>query len=405
MTALVVGVSLAALGCGPKNEFVEPPPLAVDVLRPLDRPVTVFVEFPGRTQAKSQVEIRARVTGIIQEKHFTPGSFVKTGDLLFTIEPDEYEARLAAARASEAEAAAALELAGATRKATEQALASRAVAQIEFEKAKAQEAVAQATLESAQASVQQAQLDIDYTQVRSPADGRVSREFVDVGNLVSAAEATILTTVVNDDPVYVNFEISERAILPYLRRRPDTTDVDPTALRGEPVLRLILSDGAPYPLKGRFDFIDNVVDPESGTLRVRAEFENPDGALAGGLFVRVGIPQNLPNEQFPKAVLVPRSAVQRDLQGDFVLVVGDDAVVERRLVEPSPFSVGDYRVLAGGVTASDRVVVSNLQRARDGLAVAPTEIAPEPLTAPESAANPDGPGPPEDGTADEPSDP
>lgn len=383
---LAAGAAALATGCGKPNEFAPPPPPEVNVQRPVDQPVTVFIEFPGRTQAVARVEVRARVRGFLQTREFQPGQFVNgpsesggAGDLLFTIEDDEYRATLAKQEAALAQAKANLELAETTLASLEKALETNAVSKIQVDEARAQRDVAQSAIQSAEAAVDQAQLDLDYTRIHAPTSGRVSREFVDVGNLVGSGEPTLLTTIVRDDPVFVNFEVNERAILRYLEDRP-SQDAPTTAANGaKRALRLMLADGSEYPLPGSFDFIDNAANPETGTFKVRAVFENPEGSLADGLFVRIGIPETLPNEAIPDAVLVPRAALQRDLQGTFALVVGEGDVVERRIVVPSSFTVGPYRIVAEGLTADDRVIVSNLQRAREGIEVIPTEVEPEPV--------------------------
>ena len=174
--------------------------------------------------------------------------------------------------------------------------------------------------------------------------------------------------------VFINFEVSERTILPYLSRRPKSNEKGGFQTEGKQ-LRITLSDGTEYPVRGAFDFIDNAVNPETGTIPARAKFENDEGALAAGIFVRIGIPETIKG-----AVLVPRFAVQRDLGGDFVLLATAENDVERRLVTPTPFTEGEFRIIEGydeekgtGLKAGERVIVSNLQRARPGVKVAPIE--------------------------------
>ncbi|MEM7144604.1 MAG: efflux RND transporter periplasmic adaptor subunit [Verrucomicrobiota bacterium] len=378
------GVPVLALvvlmwGCAPSNEFVEPPPPEVAVQYPLVEDATVLLEFPGRTQAYARVEIRARVKGFLEQRHFQPGQYVDKGQLLFTIEPDQFEAAVRSEKGNLAKAQADLEIAKANVSRREQAGVG-AVSEIDLEAARADEAAAAAAVEIAKASLADAERDLSYTQIDTPTNGRVSRDLVDRGNLVGASDPTLLTTVVQDNPVYFNFEVSERAILPYLGNRPtaerpnEMVKRPPAKMddeeRDDTQLTLFLSTGEPYPIKGEFEFIDNAVNPETGTIQVRAEFENPDGQLADGIFGRVGIPQKI-----EKAVMVPRAALQRDLDGSFALVVGPDNVVERRVVTPSEFTVDEYRIVEEGLTGDDLVIVSNLQRAREGITVKPVEQA------------------------------
>ncbi len=375
--------------CSEKNAFVAPPPPEVDVQTPIVRTTTVYREFPGRTEAFARAEIRARVQGFLQAAEdgpflFSPGQYVEKGTHLFTIEPDQYDAALKTAEADLAKANADLGIATTALEMRRNAKPG-AVSQIDIETALAEEKRAQALLAIAEAAVTDAERNLAYTEVKTDMAGRVSRSLVDPGNLVGASEPTLLTTVVQDDPIYVNFEVSEREVLPFLKDRPnEEAPVVSDSEKKEHRPKLVFSNGEPYTGgDGMFDFVDTTVNPDTGTMKIRAIFENDQRMLADGLFVRVRVP-----EELPQAVLIPRLAIQRDLGGSYVLLVGPGNKVERRVVIPTSFNVAPtgsqaeaptYRIIepfnaeAGtGLKADDRVIVSNLQKARAGIVVKPT---------------------------------
>ncbi len=377
MPFLIVALFLG--GCGPKNTFVEPPPPAVTVTTVQPEDVTTYTEYPGKTEAQKSVEIRARVKGFLQSVEFSPGAKVAKGQLLFTIEPEPFEAAVAAAKAAVSKATADFEIATANLERREKALKSNAVAELDVIKARADKDVAAAAIETAKANLADAEINLSYTKITSPIEGVASRNLVDVGNLVGGTEPTLLTTVVDDDPVYAYFELSERAILPFLglRKEMDEPGEKP---KKQTQVKLKLATGAFYDKQGEIDFIDNRLDPETGTIRVRAVFPNSNATIAEGLFVAVMIPEEADN-----AILVPREAIQRDLAGRFVLTVDKDNVVVRQLVETG--AVVGYRQIVTGLEPGQRVIVRGLQRAREGIKVAPQEATPE--TEPGPPATPD----------------
>jgi multidrug efflux system membrane fusion protein len=347
-------------------------------MRPTVGDVTVYLEFPGRTEATARVEIRARVRGFLKSREFVPGTRVNEGDLLFTIEPEEFTAAKVAAEGSLAQAEANRELARSNLMRREQTRPG-AVSEVEILAARADVDQAEAAVSIAQSALDNAIRNLSYTEIRSPLAGRVSRDFVTAGNLVGAAEPTLLTTVVRDDEVYVNFEVNERAILPFLNQRPGAPQ---EKSQGSRPIRMRLTDRSLFPGEGVLDFIDNEIDPATGTVRARAVFANPDGTLASGIFVMALIPETIAG-----AVQVPRLAIQRDLGGSFVLTVDPDGRVVRRPVVPSEHILGDTRIVSSGLTGDEPVIVSNLQRAREGIIVRPVERAtgdaPPPDAAPE----------------------
>jgi RND family efflux transporter MFP subunit len=295
-----ITVILLALGflaaCEDKNTYVEPPPPKVTVAEPLQQEVIDYLEFTGNTRAFEEVEIRARVSGFLYSMHFTPGTRVDMGDLLFVIDPKEYQAEVNAAQA-ELNAA--------------QAMAHRA--KIEYERAKrvfdkgagretdvvkwrGERDVARASIERARANLERANLNLGYTQVTSPISGRVSRNYVDVGNLVGEGEPTLLTTVTRYDPMYVYFNLNEYDLLrvqSMYRKRLKEKGLDPdrdTAREAQITVYLGLANEDGFPHEGVGDFAESGVDPATGTLQLRGVFKNPDQLLIPGLFARLRMP-------------------------------------------------------------------------------------------------------------------
>lgn len=388
--SLCLGYGILSTGCGEKNTFVAPPPLQVEVVTPQVGPVTVYLEMPGRTVSFARAEVRARVKGFLKEVKFQPGSSVKSGDVLFMIEPEQFLAAVETAKGQEAKARADLEIATTNYEKRKQASASGAVSQIDVAAADAERKAAAAAVKIAEAAVRDAERDLGYTSVTAPMDGRVSKAEVDVGNLVGADGATLLTTVVQDHPLYVEFEVNERDILKELPKRKLMDDGVVPSKDKIPV-RLTLSDGSTYPSEGHLDFLDNAVDPNTGTIRARAIFENSDGALASGLFVRVGIPIPRYAAADAKAIRVPAEVVQRDLGGSYVLVAGEGGVVERRPVKTTGYREGSDQVLASGLTAEDQLIVTHLQKIRAGAVVIPVPKGSAPAQ-PAAPAQPGAPG-------------
>lgn len=361
-----VALAVFTVGCEDRNTFVPPPPPEVGVMAPVIGDVTVLYEFPGRTEAFERAEIRARVRGFLKEIKFEPGSFVEAGTPLFLIEPDEFEAAVATAEGRLLAAQAQQGIADTNFERRSQAATTGAVSAIDVESARAEATAAAAAVSIAEAALADARRSLDYTVVTSPISGRVSDNRVDVGNLVGADGPTLLTTVVRNDPIFVTFEGNERDLLDYLETLPRAGSVGFTESFLRVPVKLTLSDGRQLLDTGRMDFVDNQVNPATGTIRLRAVFDNPEGRLTTGLFVRVGLPHTMQD-----AILLPSEAVQRDIGGDFVVVVGEGDIAQRRPVTLTRFRVNGQSVITAGVTAGDRVVVSNLQRARPGLPVNP----------------------------------
>jgi membrane fusion protein, multidrug efflux system len=364
---IVVAIaSITILGCGEKARVVEPPPPEVIVSPPLKKEVTQYLEFTGNAAALEFVEIRARVEGWLDSINFTPGSQVKKGDLLFVIDPRPFQAQVDQAEADLKGKEADLQLKQANFKRAQQLLSTSSISQLQYDVENANQSVAVAQVGIAKANLEKAKLDLAYSRLTAPTSGRVSRNYVDIGNLVGAKEKTLLTEIVDDSSVYVYFDVSERDLLMLLRKWPKIeTEAIPD--REKPTAYLQLADETGYPHEGKIDFVESRVDPSTGTLRVRAIFLNDKGLLVSGLFGRVRVPI----EQ-KEAFLVPELAVGMSQAGRYVLVVNKDNVVEQRLVKTGQLE-GTLRGIEEGLAKDERVVVNGIQRARPGAKVSPKE--------------------------------
>jgi RND family efflux transporter MFP subunit len=359
-----IGVAVLVLlsaGCA-RNQYEPPPPPEVTVAHPVEREVTTYGQFTGRTVAIESVDVRARVQGILQQMSFRPGSDVKQGDLLFVIEPTLYEARVqqheADLQGAEAKARAAQE----QLKITEEIFARRAGSKADLVEKTQTRDEAQSAIARARADLAAAKLDLSYTRIYAPISGRIDRNYVDLGNLVGAGEATLLATIVREKPIYVYFDVSERDLLAH----PELLDGGLKASAPPLPVFLGLGDESGFPRTGTLDFTSNRIDASTGTIELRAVFPNADGRIVPGLFVRARVPY-----AHGRSLLVPDDAVLADQRGRYVLVVGANDVVEQRPVEMGALD-GSLRVIASGLASTDRVVVRGMQRARPGFPVKAT---------------------------------
>jgi RND family efflux transporter MFP subunit len=363
------GLMLAAFGllaaCGEDNQYVAPPPPKVTVAVPVQRPVTRYLEETGNTAAVNTANLVARVQGFVQGVNYKDGDLVKQGATLFTIEPEPYRLKLEQAQAAEAGAQATVKQTEAEYQ-RQTDLASRQVAsKAALDNALANRDSAQAKFQQARADTQQAAINYGYTQVKAPFDGIVTARQVSVGELVgSGATPTVLATIVQLDPMYVNFNISEPDVL-RLRAEVKRLGLTPTDLKKVPVEVGLQSDSG-YPHRGTLDYASPTVNASTGTLAARAILQNPDRTLLPGYFVRVRIPV----QQEQTALLVPDAALGSDQGGRYVLVVNKDDMVEQRKVEIGP-TVGELRVIDRGLQPDDRVVVAGVLRAIPGQKVDP----------------------------------
>ncbi len=363
--------ALSPAGCNPKtNAYAPPPPPELTVAHPINRPVTRYLEYTGTTEAFESVELRARVSGFLDQVNFKPGAAVKKGDLLFVIDPRVYEAQARQAEAELATRTAALRLAQLTLERYAKAAGSTATTQQEVDRATADRDQAKAQADLAEAALATARLNVEFTQVRSPIDGRITKNLVDVGNLVGAGgQPTILASVVNTRPLYVSVDSSESDLLAVRRARiAQQPGAEPGQIapgQWRPV-DMATADSNEFNIHGHIDYVDPALDPRSGTIRVRCRFENEDNVLLPGLFVRLRI-----HLETTEAMLAPDIALQTDQSGRYALVVNDQDVVEIRRVKIGALD-GAMRVVTEGLAETDRVVVNGLQRARPGISVKPT---------------------------------
>ncbi len=346
------------------------PPPRVIVSKPVVGEVTDYFEFPGRTEAVSEVQIRARVTGYITKVNFEDGQAVKRGQMLFEIDPRPYKAILDRLKGELTRLEAVREKAQADLARSKRLLPSGAVSADEYEQHIAQMKIARASIDSAKAAVVEAELNLEFTKIISPIDGRVSSARIREGNLVQpgSGDSAILTTVVTTDPIYVYFNVDEQAVLKYQELAFRTSQMlHPQRLRDMKLpVEIGLADEEGYPHKGVLNFADNKIDRGTGTIRVRGVFENTKEYLTPGLFARVRIPFGNPH----KALLIVERAISRDQRQKYVLTVNKDNIVERRLVKVGPLRNG-LRVIESGIGADDRVIVVGLLRARPGSVVDP----------------------------------
>lgn len=360
--ALVAGMIAAALtssGCGKRNQFQQPPPPAVTVSQPLTRPVEEWAVFTGSTRAERTVELRARVRGYLQQVAFRDGARVQQGDLLFVIDKAPFEAELAAAQANVERAEAALELAQANLERTTKLSTSNAISKQQLDVDQAELATAEANLKAAEAAQKQAALNLGYTEIHAPINGRIGRHLIDEGNLI-LPDQTLLAIIESVDPIHAYFNVSESD----LSRLASLSPQQVNEAAGK--LQLAIGDQADFVHRGKLDFEQLGVDPGTGTSLRRAVFDNPDGSIVPGMFVRVRVQVGEPAER----LLVEERALASDQRGDYLLVVNEKNVVEYRPVRLGT-SVDGKRVIERGLEPGEWVVVNGLQRARPGAPVTP----------------------------------
>lgn len=378
---LIFPATLALLlaACGAKDAGPQGPqgPPPVTVAQPLLKPIVDWDDYVGRFEAKQSVEVRPRITGQVARLAFQDGQFVRAGDLLFVIDPRPFEAALAQARAEALRARANAELARSSFARTNTLLGQNAVSREEFDTAKATLGQADAALAAAEASVQARALDLGFTRVTAPISGRTSDRRVDVGTFVTAG-TTPMTTVVMLDPIHFIFTGSEALYLKY--QRANQAGTRPSSRVAPNPVDIRLSDESDFRWHGTMDFVDNVVDRGSGTIRGRAVVRNPDGFLTPGLFGRM----RLIGSGAYQGMLIPEDAVVTDQTRKVALVVAPDGTVVPRVLQLGPL-VDGLRVVRSGLKPDDRIIIEGVQRARPGTKVTPkpgTIVPPAPGTGP-----------------------
>jgi RND family efflux transporter MFP subunit len=378
-SVLLIGIA-AITGCG-RKPLVAPDsgPPTVIVAKPIQRDITESVEFTGRTDGIFFTQIRPRVSGYLVGMPFKEGSEVKKDDILFQIDDRPYKATLD-------EAVASLEFAKASLVKTQAnydiglAVAKQekgAISEQELVKRLGARDEAKASVDKAKADLEHAQLNFDWCKVRTPIDGRVSRYFFTLGNLVTQDQSQ-LTTVVSENPMYVYFDMDENTMLRVLRMFILPSKVDLMTLPGGIPVDMGLSDEVGFPHKGRINFTNNVVNPSTGTIQVRGEFDNPPNEvgrhlLRPGMFVRVRLPLGKPRP----ALLVDEKALGSDQGQKFLLIVNSDNVVDYRRVKTGPQEPGGLRVIEQGLKPGEWVIISGLQMVKAGDKVIPEEEKPE----------------------------
>ncbi len=425
--ALAFSPILLLFGCAKPNTYVEPPPPEVTVEAPVQQTVTEYLEFSGVAKPIETVEVRARVQGFLKEIHFTEGAEVKQGQLLLVIDEEPFQIKLEAAQVKlkaaqvalrQAQESKAREIARAQlaldesqlllarqdeqrdtalfkRNAfpqgdLEKTIATRktAEAKVESSRAALEQATAtyeteimdaQAQVAAAQVEVRNASLDLSYCRMHAPIDGRISRTYFDVGNLVGSGQASVLATIVRLDPIYAYANVSEDE---FLRARELTSQGLAAGGKGNLLpAELAFGNQGEFAYAGEIDYTDPVIDAGTGTLQARGVFANADRAILPGMFVRVRVPIG----ERPDALLVPVRALGTDQTGNFVLVVGSDGTVEHRSVKAG-VEINGLRVVEGQLAAGEKVVVDGLLRARPGLKVTPKSLGAE--SQPVSTADP-----------------
>ena len=344
----------------------EPVGQPVVVATPTKKTIVDWDEYSGRFAAIEDVEIRARVSGYLTEIAFTAGEIVEAGDLLFRIDPRPFAAELAAANATLASAEAAYRYAKAEMERGQQLVSQHALSSEEGERRLREAQQAEADRAAARARVAQAELDLEFTEVRAPVTGRVSDNFVSLGNLVTggASGGTLLTTVVSLDPIYFEFTASEADYLKY--RRLEQLGTRESGRDTHHPVRVKLMDESTFSHSGYLSFVDNRLDHSTGTMRGRATLANPDGLFAPGMFGRL---QLLGSGEY-EALIIPDTAVQTDQAQKFVWVATGDDVAERRAIELGPLVHGE-RIVRDGLHEDDRVIISGTQFVHDGAAIIP----------------------------------
>jgi membrane fusion protein (multidrug efflux system) len=363
---LLPGLLLSGCGEADQTPAAAPPPPAVSVVEVEPQNVTPSAQFVGRVVAIDQVDLRARVQGFLEQRLFTEGQDVKKGDLLYVIEQPPFQAQVAEAQADVARAEASVAETKATLERVQQASGSGAVSKQEVDQALANDQRAQAEVLAAKAQLEVAQLNLSYTEIKAPIDGRIGLTTYTVGNLVGP-DSNVLSTIVSKDPIYVTFPVSSRVILEV--RQAAVAQGQPDAF----VVHAQLPDGSTYAHPGEINFLDIEADQSTDTITVRASFPNPEGLLVDGEFVNVTVERDQPEER----LVVPQPSLQLDQAGSYVLLVNSQDEVEQRRVQTGQAYQGNV-VVQSGLQPGERVIVDGIQKVRPGMKVQASVVQPPP---------------------------
>ena len=368
---LLLAPALAGCGNDQSQSKAAPPPPTVTFVHPVKRTIVDQDEYVGRFVAVDSVEIRARVWGYLDAVHFTDGQMVKKGDLLFTMDRRPYEVALDQARATLAQARANLAFAEADLARAQHLVRDRTITEQTFDQRTQAKRVAEASVAANEALVHQAELDLGFTELHAPIDGRVGDRRVSPGNLVvggSGSSTTLLATLVSIDPIRFEFTFDEASYLRYEQFAKRGNSAEPEG--GDPVKLKLLTE-ADFRHEGRIDFIDNAISQSSGTIRGRAVFANRDGRFTPGMFGRIQVPGSPP---YP-ALLVPDVAIATEQARKFVYVLDETDTARPRYVTPGALRDG-LRIIKDGLSADDRVIIDGLATMRPGTKVKPQEAPP-----------------------------
>jgi RND family efflux transporter MFP subunit len=366
LIVLLAGIVFLGIFSGCKKEAPpQPPAPEVTVAQPLQKNVRRYYDLTGNTEAVEMVDVRARVEGFLEKVHFKDGVNVKEGDVLFTIEQEVFIADVEQAEAVLESTIAESHRAKADLDRVKLAVKTNAVSLQEVDLKQADYDIAVAAVAKAEALLKQAKLQLSYTTITSPVTGRISRRYVDKGNLVGSGEKTLLTRVVRFDPIYVYSNISETLLSQMLKKAGKTSQ---ERRKAKLKFNIGLATEEGFPHEGLIDFIDNRLDETTGTVQIRGVVPNENGLLYPGMFVRM----RAPSLDETAALLVHEKAVGTDLGGKFILIVGQDNIVERRYVKLGQL-YEDRRVIEKGLKATDRYIYKGIQRARPGMPVTPKE--------------------------------
>jgi len=366
--ALGALLGFVLIGCQKPNQKPAAIPLKIATVQSVSKQITDYDEYVGRTGAIETVEVRARVTGYVKQIHFSDGQTVQENDLLFSIEPDVYQAAHQQALAKIDLMKARVGLAKSKLARAKSLIDVKAISQEEYEENVASLTEAQAQEASAQADSQISALDLKYTEVRSPIGGRIDRALVTPGNIVTAGlgTGTLLTTIVKTDPMYVYFDVDEQSVLRYQRMESQREPNDPSKTQSSNGLKSLeipcfvqLGDEKDFPHRGKLDFLQNRIDERTCSIKLRAVLDNQNNLLKSGMFVRVRVPVSQPYD----AVLVPEASIGVDQDTRYIIAIGADKKPVRRSAELGR-SMGTWRVITKGLDAGTEIVYRGLQRVR-----------------------------------------
>ena len=382
--ALPLAIATLVASCGESQKQAGPPPPAVTVAKPIKRTVFDYDEYVGRFTAINSVEVRARVSGYLDKLHFKDGQLVKQGDLLFTIDKRPFQNTLDQARANLVQAQSNVAYTESDYTRGQQLVRDKTITDQTFEQRAQAFRNAKASVSNNEAAVRQAELDMDFTELRAPINGRIGDRRVSPGNLVTGGtggNTTMLATIVSTDPIYFEFTFDEASYLRYERLAKAGQDIASRNASVKVALKLI--DENDFDHEGRMDFVDNVIDRSTGTIRGRAVFSNPNEVFTPGMFGRVRVPGSPPYE----GLLVPDAAIATEQARRYVMVIDGGDIARQRYVTIGQLTSDNLRVIKEGIGPDDRIVVSGLMQARPNQKVRPELQGAKPTSPPSAAGS------------------